>query len=593
MAIIKCKICGGDVSINESLTLGTCKYCGATMTIPREVDELKANLFNRANDLRRNNDFDRASNIFESILAQDRNEAEAYWGLVLCKFGVEYVEDPETHQQVPTCHRTQQYSILADTDYKNAIELADTQAKNYYEEEARVIDAIQKQILALSMKEEAFDVFISYKEKDDTGERTKDSCLAQELYDRLIKEGFKVFFSRITFEEKLGEAWEPTIYAALNSAKVMVVIGSKQEYFLSPWVKNEWGRYIKQIKEGNNKTLIPAYFEMDPYNIPDEFSHLQALDMEKIGFMQDLVHMIKKLIGSKQATENAGNSKLLTKESVNQSSLLDRAYICLEISDFDKADKLLEEVLNINPKNANAYIGKLMVELNINKENELSNTEEPLDTYDNYLLALKFADANLREKLKDFEQIISKRLNERDKLNKQELLKNLELELVEQERKFAEKENEINLTKNEINNITRVSTKFYLFGKLFASNEEKIALERFDTKKLYFGGRIGGIILYIIIMWIALTYLGPKMVSSNDMFISSLFWFLVIVTITVILIRGTSDYLLRSKQLNEVIAPETRRLEKINAEINNLKSKRKMIKSQIATIEQELRTYQT
>ncbi len=54
--------------------------------------------------------------------------------------------------------------------------------------------------------------------------------LAQELYHHLIKEGFKAFFSRITLEDKLGTAYEPYIFAALNSAKVTVALDSKPGY---------------------------------------------------------------------------------------------------------------------------------------------------------------------------------------------------------------------------------------------------------------------------------------------------------------------------------------------------------------------------
>ena len=124
-----------------------------------------------------------------------------------------------------------------------------------------------------------FDVFICYKETDANGRRTPDSVLATDLYHQLTQEGFKVFFSRITLEDKLGTAYEPYIFAALNSAKVMVVLGTKPEYFNAVWVKNEWSRYLALIRGGAKKVLIPAYRDMDPYDLPEEFSHLQAQDM--------------------------------------------------------------------------------------------------------------------------------------------------------------------------------------------------------------------------------------------------------------------------------------------------------------------------
>ncbi len=231
MAIFKCKMCGGTIEFNPGDTVGICDSCGTKQTLPRLDDDKKANLYDRANHFRRNNDYDKAMGIYEQILNEDSTDAEAYWSLVLCRYGIEYVEDPATHKHVPTVNRAQFTSIFDDDNYKSALKYADLGQKAIYEEEANTINEIQKGILAISQKEEPFDVFICYKESDNNGRRTQDSVLANDLYHQLTQEGFKVFFSRITLEDKLGTAYEPYIFAALNSAKVMVVIGTKPEYF--------------------------------------------------------------------------------------------------------------------------------------------------------------------------------------------------------------------------------------------------------------------------------------------------------------------------------------------------------------------------
>ena len=64
-------------------------------------NEKKMTLFARANRLRFNNEFDKASGVYESIIAEFPEEAEAYWGLVLCKYGIEYVDDPATGKKSP------------------------------------------------------------------------------------------------------------------------------------------------------------------------------------------------------------------------------------------------------------------------------------------------------------------------------------------------------------------------------------------------------------------------------------------------------------------------------------------------------------
>ena len=47
MAVLKCRVCGGELEINEDRTIGVCKYCGATNTIPQDPD-LSENLSNRS-----------------------------------------------------------------------------------------------------------------------------------------------------------------------------------------------------------------------------------------------------------------------------------------------------------------------------------------------------------------------------------------------------------------------------------------------------------------------------------------------------------------------------------------------------------------
>ncbi len=263
MAIFKCKMCGGALEIVNNETVAECEYCGTKQTLPRLNDDRKANLIDRANHFRRSNEFDKAAGIYEQILNEDTTDAESYWSLVLCRFGIEYVEDPASHKRVPTVNRAQFTSIFDDNNYKSALQYADEAQKAVYEDEAKAINEIQKGILAISQKEEPFDVFICYKETDADGRRTQDSVIANELYHELTREGYKVFFSRITLEDKLGTAYEPYIFAALNSAKVMVVIGTKPEYFNAVWVKNEWSRFLSFIRGGAKKILIPAYRDME------------------------------------------------------------------------------------------------------------------------------------------------------------------------------------------------------------------------------------------------------------------------------------------------------------------------------------------
>ncbi len=407
MAVFKCKMCGGALEITAGDSVAVCEYCNTRQTLPRLDDEKRTQLYDRANYFRRENEFDKAMGIYEMILSEDKEDCESYWGIVLCRYGIEYVEDPRSHKRIPTVNRAQFTSVFEDEDYKNAINYADALQKEVYEAEAHIIDKIQKGILAISQKEEPFDVFICYKETDAFGNRTQDSVYAQDIYTALTKEGYKVFFSRITLEDKLGSAYEPYIFAALNSARVMLVIGTTKDNFNAVWVKNEWSRYLSLIRQGKEKTLIPVYKDITPYDMPEEFQYLQSQDMGKIGFMQDLLRGIGKLIAPEKpviketVVVNGGNAQ--------SEPLLKRAFMFLEDGDWAKADDFCEQVLNIDPENPRAYVGKLMADMHVKKQDDLKNLPQPFNGNPNYPKIIRFADKDLKEEIIGYLNFIADR----------------------------------------------------------------------------------------------------------------------------------------------------------------------------------------
>lgn len=404
MAVFKCKMCGGNLEAVENATVCECEYCGTQQTIPKNHDDVVANLFNRANNLRIKSDFDKAQEIYEKIVGSNPNEAEAYWGIILCKYGIEYVEDPATFTKIPTCHRTQLESVRSDPDFLSAIEHADAVQKGIYEKEAEAIDKLQKNILAIVHNEEPFDVFICYKETDESGKRTPDSVIANDIYHQLTNEGFKVFYAAITLEDKLGQAYEPYIFAALNSARVMLSIGTRPEYFTAVWVKNEWSRFLKIMKNDRSKLLIPCYKDMDAYDLPGEFSYLQAQDMSKIGFINDVIRGIKKVIAKDEPKPAVQQDTTVIESTPAATSstapLLKRAFMFLEDKEWESADEYCEKVLDIDPECGQAYLGKLMCEYKIYTVDGFKNCKLPFYESKNYSKALKYCSEELTAKLK-------------------------------------------------------------------------------------------------------------------------------------------------------------------------------------------------
>ena len=375
--MIQCKMCGGSVILTPDRTIGVCEYCGSTNTYGKISDEQRAAAFNRGNDFRRAGEFDNALAAYEQILREDDTDAEAHWCAALCRFGIDYVRDPDTLEWFPTCHRASFNSFLEDVDYLAALEHSDGITRLQYRKDATKIAEVQKGILATSQNEEPYDVFICFKDKGEDGQRTPDSILAQEIYYQLTERGHRVFFSRITLEGKGGAEYEPYIFAALNSAKVMVAVGTSPEHFNSVWVKNEWSRFLALMRKDRNKMLLPCYRDMDPYYLPEQLKILQSYDMGKIGFIQDLIHGVDKVVRAEKKPAVTETVVVQQNAATNVTALVKRGNMALEDGDWKQADSFFDKALNQDAELAEAYLGIFLAEY---KSSSLKRFEQLWET---------------------------------------------------------------------------------------------------------------------------------------------------------------------------------------------------------------------
>ena len=428
-AVLECKQCGGQLIPDENQKIVYCKFCGSANAISVAN---RFGLYNRANYLRRQNEFDRALGVYEDIIKEDPTDAEAYFGMALCKYGIEYVDEPETGKKIPTCHRTRFTLMSQDEDFKKAIEYADSDTLSVYMDEATKIDTILKKIQKLSSQQGKYDVFICYKEGDGYGGRTQSSVLAQDIYEHLINKGYKTFFARKTLESKIGSDYEPIIFSALYSAKVMLVIGSKPEEFQAVWVRNEWVRFMERISNGEECTLIPLYKEMSPYELPNELANIQALDMGRIGFIQDLLDGVGKLVkkGGDEGNTISGTASI-TDKFVNVSGLKKRAFLFLEQGDFKSASQYFERVLDQNPEDSESYWGKLLAKLECHNEEELENVNVPIKEMQNFQMAVRFGTEEQKEKYQRYSDLIDSKLYEEAKRREEEERQRIEQEKAE------------------------------------------------------------------------------------------------------------------------------------------------------------------
>lgn len=438
--VLECKQCGGQLNPEEGQKIIYCKFCGSANAI--SVTD-RFDLYNRANYLRRKNEFDRALGIYEDIIKEDPTDAEGYYGIALCKYGIEYVDDPISLKKIPTCHRTRYRLISQDDDFQKAIQYADPDTAEIYLDEAKQIDNILKKIQQISSKQEKYEIFICYKESDEQGNRTNTSVLAQDIYEKLTEKGYRVFFARKTLENKLGSDYEPIIFSALYSSKIMLVVGTNPNEFQAVWVRNEWVRYMERISNGDECTLIPVFKDISPYDLPVEMANIQALDMSKIGFMQDLSDGVAKIIKRPLAQ----NEVIYQTDSTNgvhgsnsANGLIKRAYLFLEQGDFQNADAYFERALDINPESSQCYWGKLLCQLNLKTEEELQNLEIRISGIKDYDMAVRFANDEQKEAYKKYADYLDMKcyeIEERKRKEEEEKQKK-ELEDIAEKNRIAD-----------------------------------------------------------------------------------------------------------------------------------------------------------
>ena len=102
------------------------------------------------------------------------------------------------------------------------------------------------------------------------------------------------------------------------------------------------------------------------YDLPEELSYLQSQDMSKIGFMQDLLRGVKKVLDADKQPEQL---KVIIRQAAapaapvmdaNLTALIKCGNMVLADHEWLKADEFFEKALNLDAENAEAYMGKFL-----------------------------------------------------------------------------------------------------------------------------------------------------------------------------------------------------------------------------------------
>lgn len=379
MAAFICRFCGAALELSDSRVC-ECTSCGRLQSVPLLDSVEKAELFKRAEQLRAEFRYDKAIELFEKMIRLSPTDADLYWALALCRFGVGFFEDGGI-----ALNRTQAHSFLTDNDYQQALRFANKKQREFMEQTAERVDEKRREIAELAATEK-YEVFLCCRENNQNGFVAEEVKHASELFRRLSDEKISVFYPRVTLEEKAGSEWEPYIFGALNSAKVMLIVGVNEDSFEDIWVRNAWSRFVSGDMSG--KAVIPLLYGAVAKELPEELSRFQAIDTSVLGFEQDLIFSIKSLLSGKVSEEIPSEN----------SPLVRRAYIYLEDGEWENAENICKRLEQTQP--ADAALVRLLIEYRLKSESELDGLFADIIRSENYRAAMQTGGEALRLRLK-------------------------------------------------------------------------------------------------------------------------------------------------------------------------------------------------
>ncbi|MGN0804377.1 MAG: leucine-rich repeat protein [Candidatus Coproplasma sp.] len=296
--VTKCKTCGEplDMSTAKDGVL-ECKFCATVYTLPKNDSSPEAysylNLGEHELDVC---NWEGAISAFKKALENSVNEPEVYWGLARANYKVQFIKDEVNNRLQPICHELSSRKFVDSLDYQKALTLATYTQKKEYEKKAQEIDYIKEEFYNLSQSGLDFDSFICVKVTGADGGKTEDYKDAEYIYDLLKNKGYSPFFSERSIRNRTGADYEAMILYALYSAETMLVVCRNEEYLQTPWVKNEYTRFLRLIndEEKDSDSITFVYNGKPIDRLPGRQGKLQGIDFANRGADNEILDFVER-----------------------------------------------------------------------------------------------------------------------------------------------------------------------------------------------------------------------------------------------------------------------------------------------------------
>ena len=401
-----CGICGGNINPDESGSVGTCLGCGASLPYPRsDIKKL-----NRITYLRNTFKFDEAAKFAEELVERNPEDSSAYWAMLLCEYGIQYVRDGAS--RIPVCRKdVTKLGPIRESNYlKRALSYAPEDFQSKYETlTASIEDAINVSA-GIMQQDRKYDVFILCPETA----TVDDDLDGDKIYLRFTSNlGFSVFYAPETLKE--GDAAEKAAQTtfALKHSRIMLPSFRTVNNCHDGYLEYAVNTFCAEMKEGTDKLIYPIFDSSTVkfQQLPEALMWSdEVFDCSEDEFMREISDKIESIL--KPEVNAIVPDDIVTVTAANKENLIKRAYMFLEDAEFETADSYFDKILDIDIEDSRAYIGKLLAECRLRNEEAIRTLPQTVTDDKNFKKALRFASPEQKAHYEDLNNSIVRRIEE-------------------------------------------------------------------------------------------------------------------------------------------------------------------------------------
>ena len=292
----RCKTCGEPLDISKAVGgVIKCAVCDSCFTLPKvDASQKVLDFLSQGEHDLDTGRFEDAYSAFNKVTELDKTEPEAYWGMALAEFKIQYLKDEVNNRLQPICHEISDNDFADSSNFLKALRYATDAQRTEYEKKSEEINYIKNEFYKIAKTGVKYDCFICVKVSAEDGNKTQDYKTADDIYFELKGKGYKPFFSERELVGVTGADYEARILYALKSSECMLVVCLDEAYLRTKWVKNEYSRFLKLVndEEKESDSIALVFGDRPIEKLPGKKGKIQGIALNSLTAMERIVSFV-------------------------------------------------------------------------------------------------------------------------------------------------------------------------------------------------------------------------------------------------------------------------------------------------------------